>query len=52
MSLLNKERTQIFLNTLLERADVQFLNGQHFACEVRTGMYEILTLSGLLFMYK
>ncbi len=41
-----------FLNTLLERAGHQYLNGQHLACEMRTVMYEVLTKGGLSFMYK
>ncbi len=28
------------------------LNSQHLACEVRTRMYEVLTKSGLSFVYK
>ncbi len=49
---LHQERTWNFLHTLLERADHQYLNGQHLACEVRTAMCEVLTKSGLSFMYK
>ncbi len=30
----------------------QYLNGQHFACEVGIGIYEVLITSGLLFMHK
>ncbi len=44
--------TWIFLHTLLERVNHQYLNGQHLACEVRTEMCEILTKSGLSFMVK
>ncbi len=43
---------RIFLNTLLERADLQYLNCHHFSYEVRTGMCEILTRSRLWFMCK
>ncbi len=52
MQLLHQERTSIFLHTLLESADHQYFNGQHLACEVRTGMREVLTKSGLSFTYK
>ncbi len=52
MYLLNKERIRIFLHTLLERLDHQYLNGQHFASEVWTGMYEILTKNERSFIYK
>ncbi len=48
----HQEWTRIFLHTLLERADHQYLNDQHLACEVRVGMYEVLTRSGLTFTYK
>ncbi len=41
-----------FLTHLLERADHQNLNGQRIACEVRMGMCEVLTKSGLSFMIK
>ncbi len=50
--LLHQGLTQIFLHTLLLRADHQYLNGQHLAYEVLTRMYAILTRSGLLFVYK
>ncbi len=50
--LLHQERTWIFLHTLLKRADHQYLNSLHLACEVRTGMCEVLTENGLSFMYK
>ncbi len=46
------EHVQIFLHTILLRADHQYLNGQHLACEVLTRMYVILNRSGLLFIYK
>ncbi len=46
------KRTRIFLHTLLERADHQYLNDRHLACKVRTGIYEVLTESGLSFVYK
>ncbi len=42
----------IAAHTLLLRADHQYLNGQHLACEVLTRMYVILTRSELLFIYK
>ncbi len=41
-----------FLYTFLERADHPYLNSQYLACEMWTGMCEILTKSGLSFMYK
>ncbi len=44
--------TRIFLHTLLLRADHQYLNGQHLACEVLTTVYVILTRSEFLFVYK
>ncbi len=57
--------THIHLNvTSLPRVDLNFLthftgksgpsifNGRHLTCEVRTGMYAILTKSGLSFIYK
>ncbi len=44
--------TRIFSHTLLERTEHQYLNGQHLACKMRTGMYEVLTKSGLSFIYK
>ncbi len=52
MQLLHQERTWIFSHTLLERADHQYFNGQHLACEVPTTMCVILTRSRLLFIYK
>ncbi len=36
----------------VEKSDHQYLNGQHLACEMWTGMYAILTKSGLSFIYK
>ncbi len=45
--LLHQERIWIFLHTLLEKVDHQYLNGQHLAYEVRTGICEVLTKSGL-----
>ncbi len=48
----HQERTQIFIHTVLERADHQYLNGQHLVCEVQTEIYEVLTKNGLSFMYK
>ncbi len=42
----------IFLLSSLESVDRQYLNGQYLACELQTGMYAILTKSGLSFMYK
>ncbi len=50
--LLCQGRTQIFLYTLLLRADHQYLNGQNLAGEVLTRIYVTLTRSGLLFIYK
>ncbi len=41
-----------FSYTSLERANHQYLNGQHLACEVRTGMYVTLTESRTSFIYK
>ncbi len=52
MQLLHQERTWIFLHILLERADHQYFNGQRLACEVQTGICEVLTKSELSFMYK
>ncbi len=48
----NQGRTRIFLHTLLLRADHQYLNSQHLACEVLTRVYVILTRCELLFVYK
>ncbi len=51
-TLIHQRRTQIFLHTLLLRADHQYLNDQHLTCEVLPRMYVILTRSGFLFTYK
>ncbi len=45
-------RTDVHLHILLEKADHQYLNGRHLACEVWTEMYEGLTKSGLSFIDK
>ncbi len=50
--LLHQGRTWIFLHTLLERVDHRYFNGQHLACEVMTGICEVLTESRLSIMYK
>ncbi len=47
-----KSGPEIFLHILLERADHQYFNDQHLAYEMRTGMSEVLTKSGLSFMVK
>ncbi len=41
-----------FLTYITGKGGRQYLNGQHLACEVWTGMYAILTKRGLSFVYK